>query len=265
MGRLNDKVAFITGAASGIGSACALRFAQEGARIAGFDLQDKTDARWKAAAKAAPAWHFETGDVRDEGQVQRAVDAVTKKFGRIDVLVNSAGVAGGGPVHLVPVEEWDRVMDVNLKGTFIVCKHVLAKMIEQSSGSIVNIASIEGIEGAEGGSSYNASKAGVILLTRNMAMDYARKWIRVNAICPGFIDTPLAAQTILENELLKEYRDRLIESVLMGRVGRPEEIASAALFLASDEASFITGHSLVVDGGLTVGHRLGITKLMGLE
>jgi NAD(P)-dependent dehydrogenase (short-subunit alcohol dehydrogenase family) len=179
--------------------------------------------------------------------------------------VNCAGIALGGPVHLVPTEEWDRVMDVNLKGTFLVCKHVLPKMIEQGQGNIVNIASIEGMDGFEGGSSYNASKAGVILLTRNMAMDYARKGIRVNAVSPGFIVTPLAAQMVLENEVLKDFRDRLVDSILLGRTGRPEEVANAVLFLASDESSYITGHTLVVDGGFIAGHRLGITKIMGLE
>jgi NAD(P)-dependent dehydrogenase (short-subunit alcohol dehydrogenase family) len=156
-------------------------------------------------------------------------------------------------------------MDVNLKGTFLICKHVIPKMLEQGTGSIINIASIEGIEGFEGGSVYNASKAGVILLTKNMAMDYARRGIRVNSICPGFISTPLAAQTVLENEILKDFRGPLLESILLGRPGYPQEVANAALFLASEEASYITGHTLVVDGGFTVGHRLGITKIMGLE
>ncbi len=265
MGRLEGQVAFITGAASGIGSACALRFAHEGARIAGFDVNDLTNDTWRAAAEAASEVFFETGDVRDEKRVQEVIHAILEQFGRIDVVVNCAGVAGGGPVHMVPIEEWDRVMDVNLKGTFLVCKHALPKMIEQGSGNIVNISSMEGIEGFEGGSVYNASKAAVILLTKNMAMDYARKGIRVNAICPGFIDTPLATQMVLENEILADFRNRLIDGVLLGRVGRPEEIANAALFLASEEASFITGHALVVDGGFTAGHRLGITKIMGLE
>lgn len=265
MGRLEGKVAFITGAASGIGSACALRFAGEGARVVGFDIRDDTDDTWKAAVEAAPAAHLETGDVRDEESVRAALDATAERFGRIDAVVNSAGVAGGGAVHLLPMAEWDRVMDINLRGTFIVCKHVLLRLIEQGSGSIVNIASIEGIEGFEGGSVYNASKAGVILLTRNMAMDYGRKGIRVNSICPGFIDTPLAAQTVLDSEVLKDFRDRLVDTHLLGRVGRPEEVANAALFLVSDEASFITGHALVVDGGFTVGHRFGIARIMGLE
>jgi NAD(P)-dependent dehydrogenase (short-subunit alcohol dehydrogenase family) len=265
MGRLEGKVTFITGAASGIGAACALRFAQEGAKIAGFDLTSATNDTWKEAVKTASDSFFLTGDVRDEARVQEIVTAIAERFGRIDVLVNCAGVAGGGPVHMVPVEDWDRVMDINLKGTFLVCKHTLSKMIEQESGNIINIASMEGIEGFEGGSVYNASKAGVILLTQNMAMDYARKGIRANSICPGFIDTPLAAEMVLDNEILKDFREALIDGVLLKRVGRPEEIANAALFLASDEASFITGHALVVDGGFTVGHRLGITKIMGLE
>lgn len=264
MSRLQGKIAFITGAASGIGSACALRFAQEGACIAGFDQSDDGDARWSEAARRAPAAHFATGDVRSEDSVTTAVAAVRQRFGRIDVIVNSAGVAGGGPVHLMPVEEWDRVVDINLKGPFLVCKHVLPMMLEQGTGSIINIASIEGLEASEGGSAYNASKAGVVMLTRNMAMDYARKGIRVNAVCPGFVETPMFTN-LFELPGLDEYRARIIEAHQMGRTGRPEEIANAVLFLASDEASFITGHALVVDGGFTAGHRMGLTKLMGLE
>jgi len=265
MGRLKDKVAFITGASSGIGSACALRFAEEGARLIGYDLSVNADDRWNAAVSAATGSYLETGDVRDEERLRAVIDMGAQRFGHIDVVVNSAGIALGGPVHLVPTEEWDQVIDVNLKGTFLVCKHILPKMIEQGQGSIVNIASIEGMDGFEGGSSYNASKAGVILLTRNMAMDYARKGIRVNAISPGFILTPLAAQTVLENEVLKDFRDRLIDSILLGRPGEPLEVANAVLFLASDEASYVTGHTLVVDGGFIAGHRLGITRIMGLE
>jgi NAD(P)-dependent dehydrogenase (short-subunit alcohol dehydrogenase family) len=262
--RLKGKVAFITGAASGIGSACALRFAAEGAAIGGFDQSDDTDARWSEATRLAADVYFATGDVRSEDSVAAAVADVRQRFGRIDVVVNSAGVAGGGPVHIMPAEEWDRVIDINLKGTFLVCKHTLAPMLEQGAGSIINIASIEGLEGSEGGSVYNASKAGVVMLTRNMAMDYARKGIRVNAVCPGFIETPMLSQ-VFGLPGLEEYRARIVEAHQMGRTGRPEEIANAALFLASDEASFITGHALVVDGGFTAGHRMGLTKLMGLE
>ncbi|MFO8011041.1 MAG: SDR family oxidoreductase [Dehalococcoidia bacterium] len=265
MDRLQNKVALITGAASGIGAACAYLFAQEGARVAGFDISQDGDENWKSAVEASPEAVLEPGDVRDEERVKHAFGRIREKFGRIDALVNCAGIAGGGPVHMVPVEEWDRVMDINLKGTFLVSKHVLPVMMERSSGSIVNISSIEGMDGFEGGSSYNTSKAGVISLTKNMAMDYARKGIRVNAICPGFIDTPLAAQMVFNNEALGDIGERILEAVLMGRLGRPGEVAKAALFLASDESSFITGHSLVVDGGFTVGHRFGVTRIMGLE
>ncbi len=264
MDRLKGKVALITGAASGLGSACALRFVQEGAKIAGFDINDKKDDRWQAAVKVAPDAIFEKGDVRDENLLNSVIDKVAGHFGHIDIVVNCAGVAGGGPVHMLPVEDWDKIMDINLKGTYLVCKHVLPKMMTQGSGSIINISSVEGVEGFEGGSAYNASKAGVILLTRNMAMDYARKGIRVNVICPGFIETPLAAE-VLDMEALKDIRARIVDAHLMGRMGKPVEIANAALFLASDEASFITGNTMMVDGGFTVGHRFGLTKLMGLE
>jgi NAD(P)-dependent dehydrogenase (short-subunit alcohol dehydrogenase family) len=191
------------------------------------------------------------------------VRAVVDRAGRIDVVVNAAGVAGGGPVHLLPADEWDRVVDVNLKGTFLVAKHVAAVMLGQRSGSIINIASIEGLEGTEGGSAYNASKGGVVLLTKNMAIDYGRVGIRVNCICPGFIETPMMA-AVMENEGMKVYRDRWLEEHKLGRFGRPSEIAAAALFLASDDASFVTGHALVVDGGFTAGMRAGVLEGLGL-
>jgi NAD(P)-dependent dehydrogenase (short-subunit alcohol dehydrogenase family) len=155
-------------------------------------------------------------------------------------------------------------VDVNLKGTFLVCRRALPLMLEQGAGSIVNVASIEGLQASEGGSAYNAAKAGVVLLTRNMAMDYARKGIRANAVCPGFIATPLLEQ-VFAMPGLEDFRRRVADAHQLGRLGRPEEVASAILFLASDEASFVTGHSLVVDGGFTAGHRFGLAKLMGLE
>jgi NAD(P)-dependent dehydrogenase (short-subunit alcohol dehydrogenase family) len=264
VGRLDGKIAFITGAASGIGSACALRFAEEGATLVGFDLRDTPDAAWTTAVACAPAASFSTGDVASEPDVAGAVQAAIRRFGHVDLVVNSAGVAGGGPVHQVSVEDWDRVLDVNLKGTFLVCKHVIPGMLERRAGSIVNIASVEGLEGSEGGSAYNASKAGVVLLTRNMAMDYGRMGVRVNAVCPGFIDTPLLRQ-VFDMPGLAEFRARIADAHQMGRLGEPREIANAALFLASDEASFVTGHALAVDGGYTAGHRHGLAKLMGLE
>jgi NAD(P)-dependent dehydrogenase (short-subunit alcohol dehydrogenase family) len=264
MGRLQDKVAFITGAGSGIGSACALRFAEEGASVVGFDASERVDDRWRAAAQNALHAFILTGDVRSVSEVESALAEVTRRFGRLDVVVNSAGVAGGGPVHLVSDEEWSRVIDVNLTGTFNVCRQALPIMMRQGAGSIVNIASIEGLEATEGGSAYNASKAAVVLLTRNMAMDYARKGIRANTVCPGFIETPLLEQ-VLSMPGLEDFRRRVTDAHQLGRLGKPEEIANAVLFLASDEASFVTGHSLVVDGGFTAGQRFGLGKLMGLE
>ncbi|MEE9279835.1 MAG: SDR family NAD(P)-dependent oxidoreductase [Myxococcota bacterium] len=245
MERLRDRVALVTGISSGIGAACAVRFAAEGARIAGFDVQKPADE--------TPCESFHQVDVREEDAVQRAVAAVGEQLGRIDVLVNAAGVSGGAPIHLLPTQEWDRVIDINLKGTFLVSKHVLARMVQQGSGSIINLASIEGLAGAQGISAYNASKGGVVLLTRNVAIDYGQSGIRANCLCPGFIHTPMTA--LLQTDPLKEAREHLERSHALGRFGRPDEVAAAAAFLASDDASFVTGHALVVDGGFTAGHR----------
>ena len=264
MARLEGKVAVITGAASGIGAATALRFAEEGARIAGFDQNEAKDGDWAAAVARAGDALFETGDVRDVDRIGAFVAAVRERFGRIDALVNSAGIGSGGFVHLLEPDEWDRVIDVNLKGTFLFCRAVLPVMLEQGSGSIVNLASVEGIEGMELTSAYNASKGGVVILTKNMAIDYGRKGIRVNCICPGFIDTPLLGE-VMGNPEMAAVRERIADAHQLGRLGKPVEIANAALFLASDEASFVTGHSLVVDGGFTAGHRFGIGRMLGFE
>ena len=248
MKRFENKVALVTGAASGIGAASAARLKEEGATPVGLDVAGDVDHQV---------------DVRDEAAVEAAVRSIVETYGRLDIVVNAAGVAGGGPAHLVPQEEWDRVIAVNLTGTFLVSKHALAHMMERGGGgSIVNIASIEGIEGTEGGSSYNASKGGVVLLTKNMAIDYARPGVRVNCICPGFIETPMMSGIM--DMAPDEFRSQYLKAHKLGRFGQPEEIAAAVAFLASDDASFITGHALVVDGGFTTGMRTGILADLGL-
>jgi NAD(P)-dependent dehydrogenase (short-subunit alcohol dehydrogenase family) len=263
MARLEGKVCIVTGAASGIGAASARRFAEEGAAVVGFDLGEPVGDDWNAAAAAAPDHLLVRGDVRDEEAIADVARRTLERFGQIDVLMNAAGVAGGGPVHLLEAEAWDQCMDVNLKGTFLACKAVLPNMLERCTGSIINVASIEGVEGFEGGSVYNASKGGVVLLTKNMAMDYGRKGVRVNAICPGFIETPLL-DSVFGMEGLAHVMESVKGAHQLGRFGRPVEIANGALFLASDEASFVSGHSLVIDGGFTAGHRFGLSELMGL-
>jgi NAD(P)-dependent dehydrogenase (short-subunit alcohol dehydrogenase family) len=259
--RLEGRVAIVTGGASGIGLACAERFADEGAVVVGLDVNESE--AWEAVAKKAPASSFQVLDVRDEAATMAAVADVVAAHDRIDVLVTAAGVAGGGPVHLIPTEEWQRVQDINLTGTFLSCKAVLPKMIEQRSGSLITVASVEGLEGCEGGSTYNASKGGVVLLTKNMANDYGRIGIRANCICPGFIDTPLL-QSVMGAEGMAAHRDKVRDQHKLGRFGRAEEIAGAAFFLASDDASFVTGQALAVDGGYTAGHSYGVAELMGL-
>jgi NAD(P)-dependent dehydrogenase (short-subunit alcohol dehydrogenase family) len=255
MSRLDGKVAVVTGAASGIGAATAKRFEAEGATTVRMDI--------------TPADGVVTLDVRDEPAVADAFATVKADHGRIDVLFNAAGVAGGGPVHSMEATEWDRVVDINLKGTFITNKCAIAIMLEQAPnaveqrGSIVNVASIEGLEGTEGGSAYNASKGGVVILTKNLALDYGRRGIRANSICPGFIDTPMMA-AVFDMDGMEKVRASFVDAHALGRCGRPEEIAAAALFLASDDASFVTGTAMVVDGGYTAGRQHGIVEMLGL-
>jgi len=188
-------------------------------------------------------------------------EATVRDFGSIDILLTAAGVGDGGPVSMLDEASWDRVININLKGTFLSIKAVLDTMTAQRSGSIITIASVEGLNGTEGGSAYNASKGGVVLLSKNVAIDYGRMGIRCNSICPGFIETPMLQNVM---GLMPEFKADVVRETKVGRLGRPEEIAGAAFFLASDDASYVTGHTLVVDGGYTAGHSHGIVQLMGL-
>jgi NAD(P)-dependent dehydrogenase (short-subunit alcohol dehydrogenase family) len=259
MANLENRVAIVTGAASGIGLACAQRFAREGAIVVGTDIQEPGD--WQAVQDASPSSWFRILDVTD-GEAQRAVARqAVEEHGRIDILVTAAGVGDGGPVSMIEDDAWDRVLDINLKGTYLSIKSVLDTMMAQRSGSIITVASVEGLHGTEGGSAYNASKGGVVLLTKNVAIDYGRLGIRCNVICPGFIETPMLNQVM---DSMPDFKADVQRETKLNRLGKPGEIAAAAFFLASDDASFVTGHTLVVDGGYTAGHSHGLVELMGL-
>lgn len=246
--RLEGKVAIITGGGSGIGRATALLFAREGARVvvADYDTSGGQAVADEIQATRGEALFVQT-DVSDATQVQDMVGAALEAYGRIDILFNSAGVLAKGSILDTDLATWQRVMDINLTGTFLCGKAVLPHMIAGGGGSIINMSSSTGAhDGNAGSAAYVASKGGVTLLTRCMAIDHAAENIRVNAIAPGPTDTPM-----LRRFLDAEGRAAFAATFPMKRLGCPEEIAQAALFLASDEASFVTGAIFCVDGGQT--------------
>lgn len=255
MGRLQNKIALITGAGSGIGQSAAQLFAKEGAVVIVNDLDEAKGAATVADIQAAGGQAVFIGaDVTKEDQVIRMASAAKERFGRIDVLFNNAGISGVGALHEIESDAWDRVMNVNIRGVFLPSKHILPLMMEQRSGSIINMSSCIAEIGLARRASYSATKGAVLALTKSMQVDYAPYNIRVNALLPGTIFTPF-----VENYLKTSYDDpeaaitSLKSRQLSGDLGRPEDVAQAALFLASDESKFMMGSPLYIDGGVTFG------------
>jgi NAD(P)-dependent dehydrogenase (short-subunit alcohol dehydrogenase family) len=252
MDRLSNKVALVTGAAMGLGRAVVTRMAQEGAAVALCDLQDDfgDDFARDLAARGAKAryWHC---DVSREADVAAAINGAVAAFGGLDILVNNAGVAGPNkPTHELSEAEWDLVQSINVKGVFFGTKHAIPHLRRRGGGSIINLSSIYGLVGAGDVPAYHASKGAVRLMSKNDALIYAPDRIRVNSIHPGFIWTPMV-EGFLGRDDLRQGRQALDALHPLGHVGEPDDVAWAAVYLASDEAKFVTGSELVVDGGYT--------------
>jgi NAD(P)-dependent dehydrogenase (short-subunit alcohol dehydrogenase family) len=254
MARLDGKVALITGAGNGMGRCAAELFAGEGARIVVADSDEQLGADTVTAitddgGEAA----FVKVDVSNDDQVAAMISFAVERFGGLHVLYNNAGIfpADDGGVTETPESTWERVMDVNLKGVWLGCKHGIPALLSSGGGSIVNVASFVAIVGAATAQiAYTASKGGVLSMTREIAVEYARQGIRANSLCPGPIATPMLEELMSD----PARRQRRMVHIPMGRLGQAEELAKAALFLASDESSFMTGASLVVDGGITAAY-----------
>ena len=246
MGRLDGTVALITGAGAGIGRDSALAFAREGAAVAVVDVRGERAGQTAALVRDAGgrAQAF-TCDVRDLAGVEAAVAAVLGAFGRIDSLFNDAGTTRPGSVLTVSAEDWDMVLDVNLRGTFNVSRAVLPHMLQRGSGAIINMGSVDGLAGDANMAAYNAAKAAVVNLSRSMAIDFGPRGIRTNCICPGAIGTPVVLRMFTD-----ERRAAMEAATPLRRIGRPDDIAAVAVFLASDDAAFINGATIVADGGL---------------
>ncbi len=254
MKRLEGKVAVVTGGSLGIGKATCKILAKEGAKVAITDILDEEGKQLEeeigSDGNTAKYWNL---DVSNEKNVQKVFSEVKNEFGKINVLVNNAGISGvNKPTHEITEEEWDKVMNINVKGVFFCTKHIIPYMRENKGGSIINLSSIYGIIGAPDIPPYHASKGAVRIMTKTDALNYAVEKIRVNSVHPGFIWTPLVEAMGKESEEgLEEFRKNLNSMHPIGHVGEPDDIAYGIVYLASDEAKFITGSELVIDGGYT--------------
>lgn len=243
MGKLQDKVAVITGGASGIGAATARLFVQEGAKVVLVDLNEEKGKAFEAELKALNAEAlFVKANITSEEDVTNIYKQTIEAFGKVDVVFNNAGIGRVQPSHELEYSEWRNTVNVDLDGVFLVAREAIREFLKADGGVIVNTASMYGWVGSPGSAAYNAAKGGVVNLTRSLGLEYAEKNIRVNAICPGFIDTPIIPE---------ESKEVLRSMTPMKRLGQAEEMAKAVLFLASDDSTFMTGNSLIVDGGYT--------------
>ena len=243
MTKLQDKVAIITGGASGIGAATAKLFIENGAKVVIVDLNEEKGKAFEEELKINGGQAlFIKANITSEEDVQNVFSTTVEKFGRVDVLFNNAGIGKVTPTEQLSYAEWRNTVNVDLDGVFLVAQAGIREMLKTGGGAIINTASMYGWVGSPGSAAYNAAKGGVINLTRSLALEYATRGIRINALCPGFIDTPIIPQ---------EMRETLSQITPMQRLGQPEEMATAVLFLASDDSSFMTGNTLTVDGGYT--------------
>jgi len=244
-----DKVVIVTGGAVGIGRATAMAFAEKNARVIIADI-DIEKGKQTSSLMGGEAFFIKT-NVANSESVNNMVKEVTKRFGRIDILVNNAGIYYQGDVIKTTEEEWDGVMAVNLKGMYLCCHYVIPVMLKGNGGVVINVASEAGLVGIAGQTAYNVSKAGAISLTQSMAVDFARKGVRVNAVCPGTTETPLVKNALEKSKDPEKERRKLEECRPLNRLGRPEEIAAAILAMASDNLGYATGSVLSIDGGYT--------------
>jgi NAD(P)-dependent dehydrogenase (short-subunit alcohol dehydrogenase family) len=249
-GQLDDKVALVTGGASGIGRATALTFAREGAKLIIADMNEEGGQQTvHMITESGGEATFVQVDVAQATEVEAIMSKAVETYGRLDCAHNNAGIAGHirAPLHECPEDVWDHVLNINLKGVWLCMKYEIMQMLQQGRGTIVNTASIMGLVGSwSGTAAYNASKHGVVGLTKTAALEYATSGIRVNAVCPGYIRTPLIEEALTTRP---EMEAQIVSRHPGGRMGRPEEIAEAVVWLCSDAASFVTGHTMTVDGG----------------